>query len=138
MLKLQSTMIEKKIILFSVFFSISHLTIIFFNFFDSHSFRHLHVLLIFLAAIFFSIKEFNRKPKILSIIFFFLGACSCFYILIFDEYLSKRMVFTEPLTFFQYFFGCSITLATFFLAFKFIGRFFLILLIFFLSLVCIL
>ena len=81
--KLQSTMIEKKIILFSVFFSISHLAIIFFNFFDSHSFRHLHVLLIFLSAIFFSIKEFNRKSKILSIIFFILGACSCFYILIF-------------------------------------------------------
>ena len=130
--KLQSTLIEKKIILFSVFFSMSHLAIIFFNFFDSHSFRHLHVLLIFLSAIFFSIKEFNKKSKILSIIFFILGACSCFYILIFDEYLSKRMVFTEPLTFFQYFFGCSIALATFFLAFKFIGRFFLILLIFFL------
>ena len=130
--KLQSTVIEKKIILFSVFFSISHLAIIFFNFFDSHSFRHLHVLLIFLSAIFFSIKEFNIKSKILSIIFFILGACSCFYILIFDEYLSKRMVFTEPLTFFQYFFGCSIVLATFILAFKFIGRFFLMLLIFFL------
>ena len=130
--KLQSTMIEKKIILFSVFFSMSHLVIIFFNFLDSHSFRHLHVLLIFLSAIFFSLKEFNKKLKILSIIFFIFGACSCFYILIFDEYLSKRMIFTEPLTFFQYFFGCSIALATFFLAFKFIGRFFLMLLIFFL------
>ena len=130
--KLQSTMIEKNIILFSVIFSMSHLAIIFFNFFDSHSFRHLHVLFIFLSAIFFSIKGINRELKILSIIFFLLGACSCFYILTFDETLSKRMVFTEPLTFFQYFFGCSITLATFFLAYKFIGRFFLMLLIFFL------
>ena len=59
--KLQSTVIEKKIILFSVFFSISHLAIIFFNFFDSHNFRHLHVLFIFLSAIFFSIKEINIK-----------------------------------------------------------------------------
>ena len=132
MSKLQSTVIEKKIILFSVFFSISHLAIIFFNFFDSHNFRHIHVLFIFLSAIFFSIKEINIKLKILSIIFFILGTFSCFYILFFDEELSKRMVFTEPLTFFQYFFGCSIVLATFILAFKFIGRFFLMLLIFFL------
>ena len=71
--KLQSTMIEKKIILFSVIFSMSHLAIIFFNFFDSHSFRHLHVLFIFLSAIFFSIKGINRELKILSIIFFLLG-----------------------------------------------------------------
>ena len=42
------------------------------------------------------------------------------------------MVFTEPLTFYQYFFGISIVLATFFLTFKFIGKFFLMLLIFFL------
>ena len=63
--KLQSTVIEKNNSIFSLF-SISHLAIIFFNFFDSHSFRHLHVLLIFLSAIFFSIKEFNIKLKILA------------------------------------------------------------------------
>ena len=62
MSKLQSTVIEKKNSIFNLF-SISHLAIIFFNFFDSHNFRHIHVLFIFLSAIFFSIKEINIKLK---------------------------------------------------------------------------